>query len=96
MMRACRSNPLAGDQCRPVDGRPGSIRTRWPTWDRTAATFCGNKTGTDHGIRADAGSLGRDTAYAVPANRDARTLDSTDEVMTAMTRIGTALARLHR
>ena len=53
-----------------------------------------NKTGTDNGIRADIGYLTKDTtrlAYAVLANWDAKVHDSTDDVMTAMSSIGSAL-----
>jgi beta-lactamase class A len=54
-----------------------------------------NKTGTANGIRADIGYLTRDTttlAYAVLANWNAKAHDSTDDVMTAMNSIGSALA----
>lgn len=53
-----------------------------------------NKTGTATGIRADIGYLTKDTttlAYAVIANWDAKVHDSTDDVMNAMRRIGSAL-----
>jgi beta-lactamase class A len=55
-----------------------------------------NKTGTDDGIRADVGYLGHDAdvfAYAVLANWDPGVHDATDEVMSAMSLLGSALTR---
>jgi beta-lactamase class A len=55
-----------------------------------------NKTGTDDGIRADVGYLsgaGAGLAYAVLANWDPAHRDATGDVLTAMRRIGSALAR---
>jgi beta-lactamase class A len=60
--------------------------------DRDGGRQLRNKTGTDTLIRADAGFLRPDLiAYAVVANWDAAETDRTDEVMTAMRRLGTAL-----
>lgn len=53
-----------------------------------------NKTGTDAGIRADAGTVCRDTnalSYAVIANWDARELGLRDTVLATMNAIGTRL-----
>ncbi len=57
----------------------------------------GNKTGTDAGIRADAGTVCRDTnalSYAIIANWDAREQDLRDTVLVTMNAIGRRLRDL--
>ena len=59
-------------------------------------TDCGMQSLTDDGIRADVGYLSGDgagLAYAVLANWDPAHRDATGAVLTAMRRIGSALAR---